>query len=195
MGMAGSLIEQADGRTGRKLLQGQLARALNGELDLLTFLKDVAVPFVALDSDARVVAALHAIAPGRVIGELVTQQWPRSASLSLATRAVKIAALWVDVESRRAGFGTALLQSCCDAYFSAGYRLVYGNYRAREKITSESFYRAAGFQILPHGETVLLGLDNGAHVLSLGTDEDQGMFYMTAADWRRRASPDQRMSD
>jgi ribosomal protein S18 acetylase RimI-like enzyme len=184
-GTAGDLLKQARGPDGRPVLQRQLARVIAGDLDPLIFLNSVSLPLVATNSDNKVIGALQAIAPGQLMAGLIERQWPRDVVLACATRAAKVSAVWVEGLGRRSGTGTALLLNCCEIYFDAGYRLVYGNYRGAGRAELEAFYRAAGFKILEPGDHVLLGLGADYRVVEIVADADQGMFYMTRADWRR----------
>lgn len=187
-GTAGDLLKQARGPEGRPVLQRQLAQVIAGDLDPLTFFNRVSLPLVATNRDNKLIGALQAIAPGQLMAALIERHWPRDVVVACATRAAKVSAVFVDGPGRRSGTGTALLLNCCDIYFDAGYRLVYGNYRGAGRAELEAFYRAAGFGILEPGDHVPLGLGADYRVLEIVADADQGMFYMTRADWRRGPS-------
>jgi GNAT superfamily N-acetyltransferase len=152
--------------------------------DALPFLVGLSLPLVAVDVEERIIGALQAIAPGNIMSDMRRQGFPDPLIMAFAIRAVKVASLWVDERHRCAGVGTALLHSCCQVYFGAGYRLLVGNYRTSGPIDLGQFYRAAGFRVLDPGESIPFGITSTAMV-DIGTnDPDQRSFVLTRAEWR-----------
>ncbi|MDJ0313899.1 GNAT family N-acetyltransferase [Arthrobacter sp. H35-D1] len=149
-----------------------------------SFYAGVSLALVAVDSSSRVVGLLQAIPPGQVINGLLESGWPLQDSIPLGIKVAKVSALWVDEEARRAGLGSALLDSCCDVYFAAGFSLVYGNFRLSSPIDLESFYGATGFRILPPGDRIPVGTGQG-RIVDIGTEPDQKIFYMTRGNWAK----------
>lgn len=143
----------------------------------------VSLPLIAVAQGGRYVGALQAIVPGNLTLGMLQNGWPVQAVTSLAICVTKVAAVGVDPSAARKGVGTLLLHACCDLYFTAGYRLVYGNYRRQDPPFLAKFYQAAGFD-LPE-KMVPVGLDGGL-VVNLVADPGQLLFSLSRPTWRAR---------
>lgn len=81
------------------------------------------------------------------------------------------------------GVGAALLARCCDVYFGAGWRVVYGNLRTFPDPVLEGFYGSAGFRVVSGEDGFAVGLSQRATVELEA--EGAGLFYRQRAWWRR----------
>lgn len=154
---------------------------------LVPFFIRVSLPLLAVHPTEGPVGALQGIVPGNVATRCLESGWPPSVVASLAMRVAKIAAVAVQPSCIRQGIGHAMLDAACSTYFAAGYRLVYGYFRAQDEHLRD-FYRRAGFDLPSRPMSV--GLAGGA-IVDIQTEPhaEQQMFALTLNAWQKRALP------
>ena len=138
-----------------------------------------ALPLVADHPTRGVVATLVAYPPMNVVEQFLDTAPPgerRKISLGGAFSLIKIKAVAVSEEFRRAGLGHALLQRCVQVYRQCGYTLLYGQFPT-EREHLAGFYRRAGFTVhqpdQPINLWVLFGLDG-----NLSADHGERLFAL-----------------
>lgn len=189
-GSTGALIRASSRDDKREALRAAAGQVIRDGDSYRTFYAGASLALIAIDRSGRLVGVLQAIPPGQVLTGLRERGWQMKDAMAVAIKVAKVSALWVKTEDRHHGLGAALLGSCCDAYFSAGYSLVYGNFRPSPSVDLGSFYRAVGFRVLAPGEGIPVGV-GGGQMVHIDVDSDQMMFGMTRGDWARtdRAKP------
>lgn len=113
---------------------------------------------VAVDRAGRVIGALMAFPPGRMVDAALAAQAVTGAGNALTTmmvgftRIARIKAVVVDNAHRGAGIGRELLHRAIDVYRACGYTLVYGEFYSDGDL--DAFYRARGALVLDPGEAM-----------------------------------------
>lgn len=174
-------------RSGDRNLLRLAAAQVTEPHQLVPFYNRVSLPLLAVHPTEGPVGALQGIVPGIVANQCLESGWPPSVVASLAIRVAKISAVAVQPSSSRQGVGHAMLDTACATYFDAGYRLVYGYFRAQVAHLHD-FYRGAGFD-LP-SRPISVGLAGGAVVdIQTAPNREQQMFALTLNSWKKRALP------
>jgi GNAT superfamily N-acetyltransferase len=168
-GTAGAALRAA-ARTGPAALRDPVARfAATGDPTPMT---ELSLALVA-EHEGRMVGALYALPPGRVIATCLQQGVPMANAASVALAAIKIKALAVEPEHRASGIATALLSGCTRLYQHLKYVLLYGSFAASSGLGA--FYRDRGFEVLKVGESISIDAIVGVPA-SIGTDPTEQFF-------------------